>query len=67
MFSLFRDETMPVPAWILSHGPLLVLSTLALIAFAIMVRFAPRRDDGGFISFDSSSCDSGDSGDCGGD
>ncbi len=65
MFSLFRDETMPVPAWLIAHGPLVVLSTLFLVAFAVVVRFAQPKDDGGYIGSDTAS-DCGDS-DGGGD
>lgn len=61
MFSLFRDETMPVPAWLIAHGPMVVLSALALVAFATMVRFSRHHDDGGYIGFDTAS-DCGDSG-----
>ncbi len=53
MFSLFRDETMPVPAWLIAHGPLVVLSTLALIGFATVVRFSRPNDDGGYVGVSS--------------
>ncbi len=63
MFSLFRDDTMPVPAWLIAHGPLVVLSTLALIGFAMVVRFSNPKDDGGYVGVEAvSDCSDGDGG-----
>jgi hypothetical protein len=56
---------MPVPAWLIAHGPLVVLSTLFLVAFATVVRFSKPNDDSGYVGIDSAS-DCGDS-DGGGD
>ncbi len=68
MFSLFRDDTLPVPAWLVAHGPLFVLSALFLIAFAMVVRFSRPNDDSGYVGVDSASdCGDGDGGDACGD
>jgi hypothetical protein len=58
MFNIFPDPSSPVVNWISVHLPLAVLSVVALIAFATMVRFAQPSVDGGFDDwfgdFDSS-------------
>ncbi len=54
---------MPVPAWLIAHGPLVVLSTLALIGFITMVRFSKPNDDSGYVGVDSASdCSDSDGG-----
>jgi hypothetical protein len=48
MFTLFPDPKAPAIAWLVSHGSIVILSSLALAAFVTMLRFSRPSDGGGY-------------------